>query len=266
MQKSFISPLNDAMVKGIYGDQKNIGITAELLKPVLGIPAEEYATLTIRDSFLRRLWKKDKQGILDLVLTTTTGKRVNVEVQVLPYKAMIQRIIYYQAKIVTEQMKAGFEYDKIQQTISVVITNYRLLPDEAPYMNTYELRNTASGKQFTDLQKFVILELSKLPEEDDGQAIWPQLRFFKCKTAEDFKMLSKKHPEIRPALAEYQRLSMSERFRKIADHKEKQRRDEWAALEYAKDEGREEGRNEGRAESRQEIAELRRQLQDLGRR
>ncbi|GHV33450.1 hypothetical protein AGMMS4952_25330 [Spirochaetia bacterium] len=45
-------------------------------------------------------------------------------------------------------------------------------------------------------------------------------------------MLLKKHPEIQPAVAEFRRLSLSEYFRSIADHKEKQRRDERAALLY----------------------------------
>ncbi|GHV74833.1 hypothetical protein AGMMS49940_21350 [Spirochaetia bacterium] len=269
MPKSFISPLDDDMVKAIYGDQKNIGITAELLKPVLGIPPEEYDTLTIQDPHLRRRWKKDKQGILDLLLTTKTGKGINVEVQVELYKAMVQRIIYYQAKLMAEQLKDGYQYDKLRQTISVIITNYTLLPEETDYMNVYELRNSVSGGRFTDLQKFVILELSKLPEIDDGRPVWPQLRFFKCKTEEDLTMLLKKHPEIKPVAAEYRRISLSERFRSIADHKEKQRRDEWAAHEYIRDEGR----AEGRAESQQviealtrELAELRQQQPDQGKR
>jgi predicted transposase/invertase (TIGR01784 family) len=245
MNNGFISPLDDDVVKGVFGDQKNIGNTEGLLKPALGIPPEEYGKLTIVDPFLKRLWKKDKQGILDIRLTTTTGRIVNVEVQVEPQKAMLQRIIYYHAKMITEQMKSGFEYDKIRQTISVVITNYVLLPGETQYMNTYELRNSESGGLFTDLQKFVILELPKVPETDDGQEIWPQLRFFKCRTKEDFQMLLKRHPEVQPVVAEYQRISWSEKRRKIADYKEKIRRDEWARTEYVRDEGREQGRAEG---------------------
>jgi predicted transposase/invertase (TIGR01784 family) len=275
MKNDFISPLNDYVVKSIYGDQKNIENTAGLLKPILGIPPEEYDTLTIRDPFLNRLWKKDKQGILDIQLTTTSGRMVEVEVQVKPNKALVQRILYYHAKMITGQMKSGFDYDKIRQTVSVLITDHILLPDEAPYMNTYELRNIESGGQFTELQRFVILDLPKLPEIDDGQAIWPQLRFFKCRSKEDFDMLLKKHPEVQPVVAEYQRISWSEKRRRIAEYKGMQRQDELMALEYAKDEGRElgraEGEQKGREESRQiieekdrENAELRRKLQDLG--
>jgi hypothetical protein len=58
-----------------------------------------------------------------------------------------------------------------------------LLPDDEGYMNTYEMRNSESGRLFTELQKYVIVVLPKLPEEDDGQAIWTQLQFPKISRA-----------------------------------------------------------------------------------
>ncbi|GHV74832.1 hypothetical protein AGMMS49940_21340 [Spirochaetia bacterium] len=73
-------------------------------------------------------------------------------------------------------------------------------------------------------------------------------------------MLFKKKPEVP---TEYRRISLSERFRSIADHKEKQRRDEWAAHEYIRDEVRAE-KDQVIAEKDQVIAELRRQLSAVG--
>jgi flagellar biosynthesis/type III secretory pathway protein FliH len=108
---------------------------------------------------------------------------------------------------------------------------------------------------FTDLQQYVILELPKLPEEDDGHPAWPFLQFFKCGTEEEFEMLGKRHPEVKPQVEEYQRISWSEKRRLLADHWEKQRRDAAAAMHYARNEGREEGLEEGRAESRQALEE-----------
>jgi hypothetical protein len=85
------------------------------------------------------------------------------------------------------------------------------------------------------------------------------------------EMLTKKHPEMRPVVADYNRMTLLERFRKRAEAREKERRDTWAALEYAKDEGRDEGRDEVRSElgkvigeKDQEIEELRRKLREAG--
>ncbi len=123
----------------------------------------------------------------------------------------------------------------------MVITNHTLLPDEAAYLNSYDLRNPLTGRLFTDLLKVVMIELPKVPETDDGQAIWPWLRFFKCKTQEDLTMLTKAHAEIKPAVNEYAKITWSDRRRMIAEYKEKARRDRHAMVEFAKDEGREEG-------------------------
>jgi predicted transposase/invertase (TIGR01784 family) len=140
----------------------------------------------------------------------------------------------------TDQMKAGFNYDRIRPTITVVITNYLLRPEEEDYLNIYELRNRKTGRLFTDLQKYVTVELPKLPDEDDGHPAWPQLQFLKSRAKEDMELLAKKHPEMRSVVADYQRMTLLERFRKRAEAREKERRDAWAALEYAKDEVREE--------------------------
>jgi predicted transposase/invertase (TIGR01784 family) len=144
----------------------------------------------------------------------------------------------------TDQMKAGYNYDQIRPTIMVVITNYILKPEEEDYLNIYEPRNRKTGRLFTDLQKYVTVELPKAPDEDDGHPAWPQLQFLKSRAKEDMEMLTKKHPEMRSVVADYQRMTLLERFRKRAEAREKERRDAWAALEYAKDEGREEGRNQ----------------------
>jgi predicted transposase/invertase (TIGR01784 family) len=255
MQSRFISPLNDYVVKCIYGDQKNIANTARLLQTVLDLPPEDYAGLRVVDPFLKRLWRKDKQGVVDVRLAAG-GRQVSIDVQVLRYKAMQSRVVYYNSKMVTEQMKSGYRYEAIRQTISVVITNHELLPDEEDYLNCYELRNSKNGKLFTDLQKYVILELPKVPGEDDGRPVWPYLQFFKCRRKEEFEMLWKKRPEVRPQVEEYQRISWSARRRLLADYWEKQRRDAQAATDYARDEGRE----EGRAESQQALAEKDRAL------
>jgi predicted transposase/invertase (TIGR01784 family) len=252
MTNKFISPLDDDIIKGLYGDRKNIANTAALLKGALGIPPQEYDKLTLVDPSLRRRWKRrgerGKLGILDFQLLTTTEKMVDVEVQVRRYKLMLPRLVFYNAMMITDQMKAGYDYDRIRQTITMVIADHILLPEEKDYLNTYELRNSKSGRLFTDLQKYVIVELPKLPETDDGQAIWPHLRFLKCRAEEEMDMVAEQHPEVRPIVAEYKKMTLLEKLRKRAEYRERDRRDEWAALEYMKDEGLEQGRLEGRAE------------------
>jgi predicted transposase/invertase (TIGR01784 family) len=268
MRNTFISPLDDDVFKALYGDRKNIVYTAELLKPVLGIPPEDFDRLTIIDPSLRRRWRrlreKGKLGILDIQLTTKTERVVDVEVQVRRYKLMLPRLVFYHSMMTADQMKAGYDYGQIRPVITVVIANYILLPEEEDYINTYELRNRKTGRLFTDLQKYVILELPKLPDEDDGQAVWPQLRFLKSRAKEEMEVLVEEHPEMRTVVGEYKRMTVLEKIRRRAEAREKDRRDTWAALEYAKDEGRDEGREEVRDELGKVIEELKQKLREAG--
>jgi predicted transposase/invertase (TIGR01784 family) len=81
-----------------------------------------------------------------------------------------KRLVYYAAKLLQEQIKRGQDWGKLHQVISIVICNHDLLPDEQSYINSYEFRNGRTNRSFTDLIKFVILELPKLPVEEDTKA------------------------------------------------------------------------------------------------
>jgi flagellar biosynthesis/type III secretory pathway protein FliH len=58
----------------------------------------------------------------------------------------------------------------------------------------------------------VILELPKLTEKED-EAVWPWLKFFKCKEQEEFEMLAKKHPELKEAVSCVKHMSFGEQWR-----------------------------------------------------
>jgi predicted transposase/invertase (TIGR01784 family) len=248
-ENRFISPLDNNIVRAIFGDQKNIRNAEALLKPIIGVPPEEYATMRVVPPTLFRRWHKDKEGILDMrYIIPGSGpgadRTIHIEVQINPFKAMIARILYYQARMLVDQIHSGESFDHIHQVISVVLLDYNLLPGEQ-YMRTFEFCDTASGESFTALQKIVIIELKKLPQEDDGTAAWPHLRFFTCKTEEEMAMLVYNHPEVGGAAREYRRLTMLERVRMLVDDMNDARRLKKAREDYVREEGREKGERSG---------------------
>jgi hypothetical protein len=134
----------------------------------------------------------------------------------------------------------------------VVILDHGLLPRRKEYLNTFELCNlkpleVETGEAeilkqlvtepFTDLQKIIIIELSKLPMEDDGTALWPHLRFFTCKSEEEMTMLAIKHPEVKKTVEKYRRLTLLEEIRWFIDDINDARRVRRAREAYVRDEG-----------------------------
>ncbi|MDR1307616.1 MAG: Rpn family recombination-promoting nuclease/putative transposase [Treponema sp.] len=153
--------------------------------------------------------------------------------------------MYYAAKLLTEQIRRGQDWDKLHQVISIVICNHRLFPEEPSYINMYELANRRTKHSFTDLIRFVILELPKLPEREDG-TLWPWLRLFTCTTRRHYEDLAQSYPEVTMAVRLLKELSLVGRIRMLADELEIRRRDIKAAADYELYEARETGLQEGR--------------------
>jgi predicted transposase/invertase (TIGR01784 family) len=177
---------------------------------------------------------------------------------------MIPRILYYQARMISDQVRSGEKFDQIRQVISVIILDYSLLPGKE-YISRFEFRDIKTGKLFTDLQKIVIIELNKLPREDDDTAVWPHLRFFTCKTEEEMTMLVSSHPEVTGTVKEYRRLTLLEEIRWFIDDIN----DAWRVRKAREDYVREEGYDRATAEYQDQLSakdELIRRLEEENRR
>jgi flagellar biosynthesis/type III secretory pathway protein FliH len=100
--------------------------------------------------------------------------------------------------------------------------------------------------------------LPKLPEKEDS-AVWPWLKFFKCKKKEEYKMLAKKHPELEKAVNSAMKIPFRQKWRfAMLDlqmyymDKRARKRQIQLDLEEERATGRAEGHAEGRAEGRAE--------------
>jgi len=217
MTNNIVSPLSDFAFARIFGEQRNIDNTKAFLKTLLDIPGEDYEQLTIVSPILGRFFKQDKTAIVDLKLSTKSGRIIHIEIQVEKKSNFRSRILYYAAKLIEGQLKFGDNYDKLHQVISIVICDHDLLEEEDSYINEYELRNK-KDHLFTNLLKIVILELPKLPKEEDSD-VWRWLRFLKCQQEEEFEMLKRKYPELEKPISCAKKMSLFEQWRDIQFHK-----------------------------------------------
>jgi predicted transposase/invertase (TIGR01784 family) len=92
-QPEILSPLKDYVFSMVFGDQRHIDILAAFLKTILDLPEEEYGSLIIVNPFLKRLFKADKSGIVDVRLTTTSGRVIHIELQVEKTQHLPKRLV-----------------------------------------------------------------------------------------------------------------------------------------------------------------------------
>ena len=236
MEKPLLSPKSDFVFKLIFGDSRNVEILAAFLKAVLNMPETEFEYLTILDTHLKPEFENDKLCILDVKIHTKTGKIVNVEVQVSNFPQMRVRTVFYMAKMITEQVGKGSDYDEIKKVVSIVITDYKLIPENESYHNHYCLYDPKTNSQFTDVMEVHTLELPKLPSKNDKTPIWDWMQFLKSSKEEEIIMIAEKNPQIGKAYAVLKELSQDERARMIYEEREKARRDELARMNGARQE------------------------------
>jgi predicted transposase/invertase (TIGR01784 family) len=268
-EDNFISPLNDDIIRAVFGCQKNVANTEALLKPIIGIPPDDYAGMRVLSPALFRRWRGDKAGIMDIRLVTKSERVIHIEIQINPFRAMIPRILYYQARMVCDQIHSGEAFDRIQQVISVIILDYNLLGGKQ-YLHVFEFCNiegkgyeNGRPELFTDLQKIVIIELRKLPEKDDGTPLWPHLKYFMCKTEEEMAMLASKYPEVKGAVREYRRLTLFEEIRWFIDDLNDARWLKKAREAYVREEGEQAGYHKAAAQYQEQLAAREEQIRQL---
>ena len=173
---------------------------------------------------------------MDVKIHTRSGQVIHAEIQVDPIPEMDQRALYYQSKMVTEQLGSGQNYSLIKKAVSIIITDYSHVTGSDRYHHQFRYR-TVEGVELTDLVEINTLEFTKLPREADETALWDWMRFMETKDEEELEMLATKSPELKKAVGVLKELSMDERTRMLAEDREKARRDMASRLEGAKREG-----------------------------
>ena len=223
-KKPLLSPKNDVVFKMIFADKNNNDILVDFLQSIIDLPPEEYASLEVVNPNLRPEDEEDKRSVLDLKLQTTSGNVIDIEIQLCNNAWMKERIVYYTAKMLTEQISAGDRYDKIKKVITILIADFTLIKDSNSYKNQYVLR-TADGAIFSDIMEIVLLQLTQIPNVSDLSKLYDWLQFLKTKRVEELMELAERNPKIHKALGILERLSEDDETRMLAEAREKMRRD-----------------------------------------
>jgi predicted transposase/invertase (TIGR01784 family) len=200
LDNEIFSPAVDWVFKLLFGDERNKSMLIDLLGSFLELPKEEY-DLVFLDTHLKKESEEDKLGIIDVKIRTKTGKIIDIEIQVDPYKEMGKRLSFYKSKLITGQIGEGGDYGVIQRVICVCITNYPVFCGREGYLNKFVFCNPETGLVFDEIPEEVYtLELPKVPKKNDGKKLWDWLQFLRSRKKEEFEMVAENNPEIRKAV------------------------------------------------------------------
>ena len=238
--RSFLPVKSDVIFRLFFADERNVEFLIGFLKSVLRLPEDDYDKIEIVDPHLLREYAEDKLAILDIKLRSKSRKIIHIEIQLIASQIR-ERIIYYDAKLITEQIGSGDHYDVIKKVISILIIDDKLIPEDQKYHHRFTLYDPEAGIEFSDLLEINTLELLKLPKNADGTALYDWASFIAAERKEELDMVAERNPEVKKAVVKLLELSEDERNRDLYERREKERRDLAAREKWVRQEGRQEG-------------------------
>ena len=193
---------------------RNDKVRLGFIAAVLGRDPKSIRKTILISTELRRESPDDKLGILDVMVELDDGSKLNMEMQVPYFEFWTNRVLFYVCKVYTGQIKKGESYETLKPCVHVSILDFIHFPKDNRCYRKIALCDVETGEQYTDLMELHILELKKLPEEDqneEGVIRW--MRFLSGKTRKEFENMAKKDEYIEEAYNELKKLSLDEQKR-----------------------------------------------------
>ncbi len=231
-------PKSDFCLKELFDNET---IRTHFVSDVLGIPHKDIRSVRLRNTFLQRIHRHQKLGILDVLIELNDNIKINIEIQLVRYKYWDRRQLFYLAKMYTEDLRSGEKYEKLNKCISISILDFNL-DDRPEYHNVYRFRDKV-GHEFSDVLEVHTIELRKKLIGNGDIENW--IRFFNAESEADLKMIQTRNAGILEAIRELKRMSVGEKIRVRYEAHMKAVRDHNAAMDYAHDSGVEEGNENG---------------------
>lgn len=221
----------DFAVKELFAHEK---VRKQFLSDVLGIPIAQIKSVRLTNPFLRKLLRRQKQGVLDIALVLNDDTKIDIEMQVHVQKHWVRRDLYYLARMYADDLMLGENYGKLRRCVSISLLDFKLFPEKQEYHSIYRLRDEA-GRELTNLWEVHIIELDKTLT---GSAVDDWIRLFNAKNLEEVDMLMIKNEGMREAVEVVREMGLIRTLRWVYDDYWKAKRDRWARDEYVRDEAR----------------------------
>ena len=238
----------DVIFKRVFGNLDNEKIITSFISDLLEIPRKSIEKIYIDNVELTPEYFDMKFSRLDLKLLVD-NKIVNVEMQVNREPDFKERTLFYWAKLYSEDLKSGDEYNELKQTICINIINFNLF-DYPDYHSHFKVMEKERYEPLSDKMSIHFFELKKIGKHKKNRPMEDWLNLINAETEGDLMAIQKSTniQEVKDTIVMLRELSADEKVRREAYYREKRLHDEATALGHARREGISEGITIGKAE------------------
>jgi predicted transposase/invertase (TIGR01784 family) len=225
-----IDPKVDYAFKRVYGREENIDVLKSILEAVL--EGTEFGTITeleVVNPFNERDTFDDKLSIEDVRARQKSGEVFNVEMQLLPNKALPQRLLYYWSVSHAGQLVKGNAYSELKPTIVICFTDFVEFPEDSNCHSRFRVMNQQSRVFCHDLE-IHLLEIPKFQADEKAVATPLDQWLFFLREAQnldsDHRPSCLTLPTIHKAIEELQMINLNEADHELYQDRLKASRDE----------------------------------------
>ena len=256
-KKQLLKPKNDIVFQSLF-TQKNEEITKNFISALMEEKITKIEINTKKELYREK--PEDKLGILDLEAEINDKEKVDIEVQLIDRKNLVERMLFYFSKLYASTIDKGEDYISAKKVVIISIIDYDLdLTKEIKEMETIwniiERKN--KNLMLTDKLELHIIELRKAREEyeknkSNKKAQW--MMFINNPNEMEVQEIMKENKEIEEAVVEIREMTQDEKLERLAFLRQKAIMDEKAIYAAGLDKGEIKGREAGIKENQIEVA------------
>ena len=205
-----MSPKVDFAFKELMRDET---VRKGFLSAVLGIKDTEIKKTVLLNTNLPKIHEDEKQGILDVRLTMNNNTEIDIEIQLAYMKAWADRSTFYVSKMLVEQVGINKKYSNIKKCIGINILDFDYIKDTQRFHTVYHISEDTEHIKYTDILEIHIVELPKLPTNDDGTDLYDWIKFIKAENKGEFEMLAKQSQYLQKAYETLEEISADQQKR-----------------------------------------------------
>jgi len=177
--KHRIDPKIDRVFKALLGSLENRNLLIHFLNAILTSDLTAPITeVEILNPYNDKEFLDDKLSVVDVKAKDSEGRLYQIEIQLLTYRHLPERMVYTWCDIISQQLQSGNDYSLLKPVYSIWLLAENLLPGETDYAHEYKLQNRL-GLTLADLGGIHLLELKKFTAEQIETEEQRWLKFFK---------------------------------------------------------------------------------------
>ena len=235
---------NDFAFKKAFRNKKAL---TGLLSALLCLRPEQIIDLEFPDTFLHGDYLEDREGILDIRVHLNNQRKINLEMQLLPYPYWEERSLFYLCKMFADGFVKGDTYSLLKECIHISILGFQLKQADSFYEKVRLIKD--NGKVYSDklgLRMLYLNQLEHVPENEKQTDIYHWAKLISAKDWEVLTNMAKTNEYMEAAVDELDQINRDKTLRYEYLRREMRDSDEATIREYYTELGEKRGMKKGK--------------------